>query len=250
MSAGRRLRWSVQGRTLGATQDLAWAMDELAVFRADAAEGRDPDDLIRVYVPEPTVAFGQRDARLPGFERAAAAARDHGFEPVVRRAGGRAAAYHHGCVVVDHLSRQDDAALTQQARFAEFADLFVRAFGRMGVASSVGEIPGEYCPGEFSVQGPAPAHPVKLAGSAQRVVKGAWLFSTHVVVSDAAPLRAVLTDVYRELDLSMDPRTVGAAEDVRPGADVPTFTAALRAEYAAWADARGGDVVDVADLSL
>lgn len=230
MSAGRRLRWSVQGRTLGATQDLAWAMDELAVFRADAAEGRDPDDLIRVYVPEPTVAFGQRDARLPGFERAAA--------------------YHHGCVVVDHLSRQDDAALTQQARFAEFADLFVRAFGRMGVASSVGEIPGEYCPGEFSVQGPAPAHPVKLAGSAQRVVKGAWLFSTHVVVSDAAPLRAVLTDVYRELDLSMDPRTVGAAEDVRPGADVPTFTAALRAEYAAWAGARGGDVVDVADLSL
>lgn len=230
MSAGRRLRWSVQGRTLGATQDLAWAMDELAVFRADAAEGRDPDDLIRVYVPEPTVAFGQRDARLPGFERAAA--------------------YHHGCVVVDHLSRQDDAALTQQARFAEFADLFVRAFGRMGVASSVGEIPGEYCPGEFSVQGPAPAHPVKLAGSAQRVVKGAWLFSTHVVVADAAPLRAVLTDVYRELGLSMDPRTVGAAEDVRRGADVPTFTAALRAEYAAWADARGGDVMDVADLSL
>nr|WP_020628075.1 hypothetical protein [Micrococcus luteus] len=219
-------------------------MGELAVFRAAAAEGRALDDLIRVYVPEPTVAFGQRDARLPGFAAAAAAARAHGFAPAVRRAGGRAAAYHHGCLVVDHLSQQEDAALTQQARFAEFADLFVRAFARMDVPASVGEIPGEYCPGEFSVQGPAPTYPVKLAGSAQRVVKGAFLFSTHVVVSDPAPLRAVLVDVYRELGLDMDPRTAGAAEDVRPGVSVPAFAVALREEYTAWAAAAGLEVVD------
>ena len=86
MSAAPRLRWAVQERTLGAADDLDWAMDELAVFRAAAAEGRALDDLIRVYVPEPTVAFGQRDARLPGFAAAAAAARAHGFEPAVRRA--------------------------------------------------------------------------------------------------------------------------------------------------------------------
>ena len=72
MSAAPRLRWAVQERTLGAVEDLDWAMDELAVFRAAAAEGRALDGLIRVYVPEPTVAFGQRDARLPGFEAAAA----------------------------------------------------------------------------------------------------------------------------------------------------------------------------------
>ena len=243
MSAAPRLRWAVQERTLGAVEDLDWAMDELAVFRAAAAEGRALDDLIRVYVPEPTVAFGQRDARLPGFAAAAAAARAHGFAPAVRRAGGRAAAYHHGCLVVDHLSQQEDAALTQQARFAEFADLFVRAFARMDVPASVGEIPGEYCPGEFSVQGPAPTYPVKLAGSAQRVVKGAFLFSTQVVVSDPAPLRAVLVDVYRELGLDMDPRTAGAAEDVRPGVSVPAFAAALREEYTAWAAAAGIEVV-------
>ena len=135
--------------------------------------------------------------------------------------------------------------MTQQARFAEFADLFVRAFARMDVAASVGEIPGEYCPGEFSVQGPAPQFPVKLAGSAQRVVKGAWLFSTHVVVSDAAPLRAVLTDVYRELGTEMDPRTVGGADDVRPGATVDEFVAALRAEYADWAREHRAGLVDL-----
>ena len=71
MSPAPRLRWAVQERTLGAADDLDWAMDELAVFRAAAAEGRALDDLIRVYVPEPTVAFGQRDARLPGFAAAA-----------------------------------------------------------------------------------------------------------------------------------------------------------------------------------
>ncbi|SJN18211.1 Lipoate-protein ligase A [Micrococcus lylae] len=246
MSAVRRLRWAVQERTLGAAEDLDWAMGELSVFRTAAAEGKDLDDLIRVYVPEPTVAFGQRDARLPGFEAAAAAARAHGFAPLTRRAGGRAAAYHHGCVVVDHLCLQEDAAVTQRARFSEFADLFVRAFARMDVPASLGEIPGEYCPGEFSVQGPAPEHPVKLAGSAQRVVKGAWLFSTHVVVADAVPLRAVLTDVYRELGMPMDPRTVGGAEDVHPGASVEQFVAALRAEYADWAAERGMSLGDLA----
>lgn len=270
------LRWYVQPASRGAGEDLEWAMDALGAYRTRAAEaaavvaadgtappqgvegatsgltvatgvgGRAAADLIRVYVPEPTVAFGQRDTRLPGHAAAAEAARRHGFAPLTRRAGGRAAAYHRGCVVVDHLCLQDDAAMTQQARFSLFADLFVRAFARMDVEASVGEIPGEYCPGEFSVQGPAPGHPVKLAGSAQRVVKGAWLFSTHVVVADAAPLRAVLTDVYRELGMEMDPRTVGAADDVRPGAGVDEFVAALRAEYADWAQVQGTGLVDLA----
>lgn len=239
------LRWGVQEGSRGAAADLDWAMQELDAFRTAAAQGEHLPDLLRVYVPQPTLAFGQRDTRLPGYAAAVEASREHGFEPLIRRAGGRAAAYHHGCVVVDHLALEQDAGVRQQARFSEFAELFVRAFARVGVKASVGEIPGEYCPGEFSVQGPAPGHPVKLAGSAQRVVKGAWLFSTHVVVADAAPLGAVLTDVYGALGIQMDPRTVGAAEDVHPGASVDGFVAALRAEYADWAAERGLGLTDV-----
>lgn len=67
------------------------------------------------------------------------------------------------------------------------------------------------------MQGPAPTYPVKLAGSAQRVVKGAFLFSTHVVVSDPAPLRAVLVDVYRELGLDMDPARRARPRTCAPG---------------------------------
>ena len=65
------------------------------------------------------------------------------------------------------------------------------------------EIPGEYCPGEYSVHAQLPASAgggrIKLVGTAQRVVTGGWWFSTGIVVSDSAPLRAVTADVYRAL---------------------------------------------------
>jgi hypothetical protein len=55
---------------------------------------------------------------------------------------------------------------------------------------------------------------VKLVGTAQRVVAGAWLFSSVVVVSGSPALRAVTTNVYRELGMELDPSTVGSVEDL------------------------------------
>src|SRR5581483_11896507 len=55
----------------------------------------------RVYRPRPTLAFGRLDRIAGGYERAAAAAAAHGFDPVLRLGGGRAAAYDSGSVVVD-----------------------------------------------------------------------------------------------------------------------------------------------------
>ena len=74
----------------------------------------------------------RRDARLPGFEAAAAAARAHGFAPLTRRAGGRAAAYHHGCVVVDHLclAAQGIEAQTSPGEEAEAGDRSTQMSGR------------------------------------------------------------------------------------------------------------------------
>ena len=81
----------------GAEADLNHALDLLAEVKA----GR-RDAMLRLYRPEPTVAFGQRDTRLPGFAAAEQASRTNGFVPAVRRAGGRAAAYHRGTLIVDH----------------------------------------------------------------------------------------------------------------------------------------------------
>ncbi|HEY8294912.1 MAG TPA: lipoate--protein ligase family protein [Micrococcaceae bacterium] len=218
-----------QTRTLGPSADLDLSVELLA--RAKAGE---IGPTLRLYRPRPTLAFGQRDARLPGFDAACEAAAHHGFEPLVRKAGGRAAAYHPGCLVIDHVEPQPDAMVQAKGRFAYFGALLSRALRRTGVDAAVGEIPGEYCPGEFSVFGAAAdgGTRVKLVGTAQRVVAGAWLFSSVVVVEDSAPLRAVLTDCYTALGLDWNPATAGAADDVRPGVRVEDVAEAVLAEYA------------------
>jgi lipoate-protein ligase A len=228
------LDWVWQESSLGAAEDLDYGV---TLLRA-AQSGRLTAPLVRLYRPGPTVAFGQRDARLPGFDQAQQACRDHGFTPVVRRAGGRAAAYHRGSLVVDHVQRDADAMHGFRDRFAGFGELFVDVFRAAGVPAAVGEIPGEYCAGEFSVHTPLPEGadgaargPVKLAGTAQRVVKGAWLFSSSLVIEDPAPVRAVLVDVYAALGLDWDPTTAGAASDAEPGITVETVATGLREAY-------------------
>ncbi|MCH6470213.1 lipoate--protein ligase family protein [Sinomonas terrae] len=198
---------------------------------------------LRLYRPRPTMAFGQRDTRLAGFEAARAASFSRGFEPVVRKAGGRAAAYHEGTLIVDHIEPAAEAMVGHRRRFEVFGELYADVLRSIGVDARVGEIPGEYCPGEYSVHGVPgerttaggfvmPAGPVKLVGTAQRVVAGAWLFSSVFVVSDAAPVREVLTDVYRALELPFEPTTAGAADDLVPGLTVDDVEQSLLAMYA------------------
>lgn len=211
----------------GAAADLA---EGITLLRAVAA-GERPATL-RLYRPQPTLAFGQRDTRLAGFVSAEAAARLHGFEPLVRRAGGRAAAYHQGCLVIDHVEPQTDAVAGSRKRFAGFGELLASALRSVGVAAAVGEIPGEYCPGEYSVHGLGlEGEQVKLVGTAQRVVSGAWLFSSVVVVENSAPLREVLTASYAAMGLDWDPATAGAANDLVPGIIVDDVERAILAAY-------------------
>ena len=213
-------------RLLGAEADLNRGLELLAQVKA----GETPA-LLRMYRPEPTVAFGQRDAKLPGFPAAADAATARGFVPAVRRAGGRAAAYHQGCLVVDHIQPQADAMIDAKPRFKFFGDLFTGALRSLGVDAAVGEIPGEYCPGEFSVHGNGDGVRLKLVGTAQRVVSGAWLFSSVVVVSNSAPIRRVLTDCYSALGLDWDPATAGGAADLVPGLTVDDVEDAILTAY-------------------
>jgi octanoyl-[GcvH]:protein N-octanoyltransferase len=218
-----------QGKSLGAARDLEFGLELLA-----RARNGEIGPTLRLYRPAPTVAFGQRDTRLPGFEAAAEACRANGFEPLVRRAGGRAAAYHEGTLVVDHLEPDPDAIAGSKTRFGYFGELFANALRSVGVQAAVGEIPGEYCPGEFSVHGthPAGGHQVKLVGTAQRVVAGGWLFSSVIVVENSAPIRKVLVESYAALGLDWDPATAGAVDDLVPGVDVTGVEDALLATYA------------------
>lgn len=232
LTGAGRLTWCVQDRSLGPAEDLDYAVRLLRAVQ----DGTLPGPLVRVYRPEPTVSFGQRDVRLPGFGRAQRISRSHGYEPVVRRAGGRAAAYHRGSLVVDHLQAEPDAAFGSRARFQAFAGLYTQVLRTVGVDAGVGQIPGEYCAGEFSVHARrAGAGPVKVIGTAQRAVAGAWLFSSSWVIQDHRPVQQVLEGVYGALELEWDPGTAGAADQAAlPGAGgaavtVESVLAALQA---------------------
>jgi octanoyl-[GcvH]:protein N-octanoyltransferase len=210
----------------GAEPALEVALSE-ALLAMVAASDREP--VLRCYRPSPTVAFGRRDRFEPGFSRAAVAARRRGFAPVIRAAGGRAAAYDEGCLVVDLIMPALDAMSGIRERFADEASRQARSLRSLGVDARVGELAGEYCPGEFSVNARGQT---KLIGAAQRIIHGAWLVSTVVVVGSADELRPVLDDVYAELGLEWDPATVGSVEDEMPGVRVEDVKRALLGEYA------------------
>lgn len=192
--------------------------------------------VLRLYRPVPTVAFGRREVRRAGYPAAVEAARAHGFEPVVRNAGGQAVAYGAGSLVVELLAPDPTPAAGLHDRFTAFADALVTALRSLGVDASTGRLDGEYCPGDHSVV----AAGLKLAGTAQRMVARAWLCSASIVVTGADPLRSVLVDVNRHLEFDWRPATLGAVTDLRPEVTVPDVEAAV-------SHALGGQVPGVAE---
>lgn len=215
----------IEGRAAGdPVLDLALAP---ALLQRVASRMRPP--LVRVYRPWPTVAFGRRDSFLPGFAQAAAAAHRHGFAPVIRSAGGRAAAYHEQCLVIEEIIATADATAGIQERFGAEAESQAQALRELGVDARVGEVAGEYCPGEFSVNARGET---KLIGAAQRIIRGAWLFSSVVVVGGSAAVRDVLEDVYAALSLQWNPASAGSIQDQRPDVTVEEVQRALLAPLA------------------
>ena len=228
-----------QHDSFGAARDLDFGIELLGLVKTGQV-----GPTLRLYRPVPTVAFGQRDAHLPGFETAAQACRELGFEPLIRKAGGRAAAYHEGTLIVDHVEPHTDAIAGAKGRFAFFGEMLAEALRSTGVPAAVGEIPGEYCPGEFSVHGihpQDPVHRVKLVGTAQRVVSGGWLFSSVIVVENSAPIRNVLTASYAALGRDWDPATAGAMNDLVPQLDVHAVEDAVIKTYGTYASLTDAD---------
>lgn len=201
----------------------------LARVLLDQVRERKRGATLRVYRPAPTAVFGARDRFLPGFADAVAAARDHGLTPALRTLGGRLAVYHRGSLVIDHAEPADNLLSGTQQRFARFGQMYADALRTLGVDARLGEIPGEYCPGEHSVN---VAGRIKAIGTAQRVTNRGWLFSSSIIVEDAGPVRAALTDIEAALGVDWDPATGGAITEINPGVTVESVRGALLDAYA------------------
>jgi octanoyl-[GcvH]:protein N-octanoyltransferase len=176
------------------------------------------------------VAFGRRDTNRPGFEAAAAACREAGYLPVVRPSGGRAVACTRTSLVLDHVSPDPLSPSGMDDRFQDFGELLAGVLRGFGIDARVGEVPGEYCPGAHSINSRGQ---VKLVGTAQRMVRNAWLFSSVVMYDDAAAVRPLLWTIYDALELPFDPDSVGSVHEESPGTTLDELEAALLAAYAA-----------------
>jgi lipoate-protein ligase A len=186
--------------------------------------GRGDGGRLRVHHPQPTAAFSRLDSLAPGYGAAWTAAAAHGFAPVIRPAGGRLAAYHEGALVLDLVASHPEPRVGHRGRFATAAAALVDGLCELGVDARVGPVPGEYCPGDYSVNARGTT---KLVGTAQRLTRHGYLFSAVVLVKDPEPVRAVLTDTYPLLGLEWDPTTVGSVADDVPGVAVDDVAAVL-----------------------
>jgi len=204
---------------------------DAAVSRAllvRVAAGELPETL-RLQRSGAAVAFGKLDTVRPGYANAVRAARERGFEPVLRLGGGRAAVYHERTVVTAHARPDRDPRRGIRARFEQEADLVASALRALGVDARIGEVPGEYCPGGFSVNARGR---VKLAGLGQRVIAGGAHVGAVIVVDGADRVRAALLPVYGALGVEWDPATAGAVSEEVPGVTVDDVLDAVQTAYA------------------
>jgi lipoate-protein ligase A len=182
---------------------------------------------LRIHRPARELAFSKQDRAAPGFPKAVAAARAAGFEPVVRLAGGRAAAFHEGSLALAWASPAARPVAGTRERFELLAGIVAGALRAIGVDARVGEVPGEYCPGAWSVNARGA---VKLAGIGQRLITGGAHAGGVVVVTESGLLRAALEPVYDALGLDWNPATAGSVEDEVGGATLGGVEAAIVAE--------------------
>jgi octanoyl-[GcvH]:protein N-octanoyltransferase len=186
-------------------------------------------ETIRLARPGAMVAFGKQDVHAPGYADAARAAGAHGFDAVVRLAGGRAAVFHEDTVALAWAVAERDALARTHDRFRELADVLATALGRLGVDARVGEVPREYCPGDYSVNARGS---VKLAGIGQRVIAGGAHAGGVIVAAGEERIREVLVPVYAALGLDWDPATAGSVAGELGGSSFEAVRDAVAAELA------------------
>ncbi|MFC4987048.1 lipoyl protein ligase domain-containing protein [Saliphagus infecundisoli] len=167
----------------------------------------DEGPVVSVGIPRRQVAFGRRDRRRAGYDRAREIAERRGFEPVERAVGGRAVAFDGATTVA--FARAEPVGRERTG----IADRYDRLLGDvadglagLGVAVERGEPENSFCPGSHSLSG----EDGKLAGVAQRVRADAAVAAGVLLVTAADDLTDALAAVYGALDVPFDPETVGS----------------------------------------
>jgi octanoyl-[GcvH]:protein N-octanoyltransferase len=179
---------------------------------------------LRIFRPPPTAAFAPRDTTLPAYREAAEAMAARGFAPVERRAGGQLAIYDTHALVIDLVAPHDDPRQHVIERFRVFSAAIAAALSGFAVDARVGQVDGEYCPGDYSVNA---GGAVKLAGVAQRIGRCGYHLGAVISVTPSPGALAAVADAYRILGFPFAPDTFGALAELAGSADHARVRAAL-----------------------
>jgi octanoyl-[GcvH]:protein N-octanoyltransferase len=126
------------------------------------------------------------------------------------------------------VTREGDVTAGLQARFQEQATLLRDVLAGLGADARIGELPGEYCPGAYSVN---VGGRLKVAGVAQRAVRGAALTTAVITVTGGPALRSAIAAVYGALELPVDAAIAGALDEALPGLEPDAVAARVVAAY-------------------
>lgn len=168
-------------------------------------------ETLEVGAPHHIAAFGKHDTLAEGFETAVAIARSHGYDPTIRIAGGRAVVFSPTIVRFAWTIPSPDPARTMHERFRLLARGVVDALESLGIAAAIGEIPHEYCAGEYSVNVLGSR---KVMGVGQRLSRSVAQIGGMIVVADPDDINGVLVPVYDALGVPIDPSATGSLADV------------------------------------
>lgn len=218
------------------TQDVAVSH---ALLNAVAAGKIGP--LFRLHLARPILAFGMADRTQAGYPEAVRVARAHGYEPIERLAGGRAAVFHEATLAFSWVTPEADSRDGINRRFEFVSAMLGEAFRSLGIDARVGELSGEYCPGRYSIN---VGGSTKVMGVGQRLIRGAAHVGGVIVINDSDRIRDVLIPVYRALKLDWDPRTVGALAEGSPGLSADDVTEAIHVQLRQRFNVEPGEVPD------
>lgn len=172
------------------------------------------ESAVRVWIPHRQVAFGRRDSRLEGYDRAREAARTRGFPPVERSVGGRAVAYDgETAMAFARAEPIEDFRRGTDERYERLTATVEGVLEELGVDLERGEPDDSFCPGAHSLSTTGVSGRRKIVGIAQRVRQDAALVSGILLVDRREELAGVLEAVYGRLGVPFDPASVGSVAD-------------------------------------
>jgi octanoyl-[GcvH]:protein N-octanoyltransferase len=189
----------------------ASAADDHATSRRllDSVAAGELDGALRVWRPVPALALTRLDELRPGAPKAVAAARRAGLPAVRRMSGGHAVVLSPGSLCVG-LAEPASSFGGIYERYERFGGGLAAALADVGLIVEHGALAGEWCPGAWSLR----AGKVKLAGLAQRAIKGAAWLEAVIELAPHLAARQLLTEVYAALVLPLEVGTLGSMAEV------------------------------------